>query len=132
MSDKSNYLEAAVIDYFLRPGATAPTRPTSVKVGLLITVTDAEVPTVTEASYSGYARQDCGFGASSQVSGGAKTSNASLIDFPAVTGSSITVSGYAVYDHLDNVLIAKDITDVVFNVGDIPRINAAALTHTES
>ena len=132
MSDKTDYLEAAVIDYFLRPGATAPTRPTSVKVGLLTAITDAEAGTVTEASYSGYAAQDAGYGASSQVSGGAKSSNGSTIDFPAVAGSSVTVVGVGVKDHLGNWLIVKAITSVTFNVGDIPRINAGSLTHTES
>jgi hypothetical protein len=37
-NEKTNYFETAVIDYFLRPGATAPTRPTSVKVGLLVAI----------------------------------------------------------------------------------------------
>ena len=132
MSDKTNYLEAAVIDYFLRPGAGAPTRPTSVKVGLLEVFTDAEAPTITEASYAGYARQDAGFGASSQVSGAAKTVNAGVIDFPAIAGGSVTVVGYAIYDHLNNAMIVKATSSVTFNVGDIPRIAAGALTHAES
>lgn len=126
MSDKTNYLETAVIDYFLRPGAAAPTRPTSVTVGLLTAITDAEAGTVTEAAYSGYARQNAGFSAANP------SLNAGVIDFPAVAGAGISVVGYAIYDHLDNELIVKAITPVAFNVGDIPRINAGALSHAES
>jgi hypothetical protein len=130
-NEVTTYLEKAQIDFFLRPGATAPTRPTSVKVGLLTAITDAEAGTVTEASYTGYAAQDCGFGASSNNGGLERTSNAAQIDFPAVADGALAVVGYGIKDHLGNWLVVKSITTVNFNIGDIPRINAGALTHDQ-
>lgn len=130
-NDKTNYLETAVIDFFLRPAAGAPTRPTSVKVGLLTAITDAEAGTVTEASYAGYAAQDVGYGASADNGGTQRSSNAATIDFPAVAGADVTVIGLGVKDHLGNWLVVKAITSKTFSAGDIPRINAAALTHDE-
>jgi hypothetical protein len=129
-NEVTTYLEKAQIDYFLRPGATAPTRPTSVKVGLLTAITDAEAGTVTEAAYAGYAAQDAGFGASANNGGLERTSNAAQIDFPAVVGT-LAVVGYGIKDHLGNWLVVKAITTVNFNDGDIPRINAGGLTHDQ-
>jgi hypothetical protein len=131
-NEKTNYFETAVIDYFLRPGATAPTRPTSVKVGLLVAITDAEAGTVTEASYGTYAAQDCGYGASADNGGAQRTSNAALIDFPAIVGADVTVIGAGIKDHLGNWLLVKALTSKTYAAGDIPRINAGALTHDES
>jgi hypothetical protein len=130
-NDKTNYFETAVIDYFLRPGATAPTRPTSVKIGLLTAITDAEAGTVTEASYVGYAAQDAGFAASSDNSGTQRTSNASTTDFPAIAGADVTVVGIGVKDHLSNWLLVKSTTSKTYSAGDIPRITAGALTYDE-
>jgi hypothetical protein len=133
MADKTNYLEDAVINYFLRPGATAPTRPTSVLVGLLTAISNAEAGTVTEASYAGYAAQAAGFAAPANDAGAQKTANAGNIDFPAVAGSSVTVVGIGVKDHSGNWLVVKALgSSVTYNVSDIPRINAGALTHAES
>src|SRR5688500_14047930 len=126
MSDKTNYLEQAVIDYFLRPGASAPTRPTAVAVDILTAITSAEAGTLTKASYSGYAGQAPG------CSNANPTLHAAIIDFPAVAGADISVVGYSISDHLGNALIVKAITPVAYAVGDIPRINAGALSHTES
>lgn len=131
-NEKTTYFEKAVIDYFLRPGAAAPTRPTSVKVGLLTAITDAEAGTVTEAAYAGYAAQDAGYGASADNGGAERTSNAGIIDFPAVAGADVTVLGVGIKDHLGNWLLVKALTAKVYAAGDIPRINAGALTHDES
>lgn len=131
-NEKTTWLEKAVIDYFLRPGATAPTRPTSVKVGLLTAITDAEAGTVTEASYTNYAAQDVGYSASSNNGGAERTSNAAIIDFAAIVGADVTVVGIGVKDHSGNWMLVKAITSKTFSAGDIPRINADALTHDES
>jgi hypothetical protein len=127
MADLTNTGEALINDWLLRNGATNPTRPTAY-VGLLTAITSAEAGTVTEASYAGYARQAPGFGASTD----GVTTNAAQINFPAVAGSSVTVVGIAIFDAstAGSAIIVKAITSVTFNVGDIPRINAAALTHT--
>jgi hypothetical protein len=132
-NEKTNYFETAVIDYFLRPGAGAPTRPTSVKVGLLVAITDAEAGTVTEASYAGYAAMDCGFGASADNGGAQRTSNAAQIDFTAIpAGPDVTVIGAGIKDHLGNWLLVKALASKTFSAGDVPRINANAMTHDES
>lgn len=131
-NELTNYLETAIIDYFLRPGAAAPTRPTSVQYGLLTAITDAEAGTVTEAAYTGYARQDCGFGAATQVGGGAQTANAALIEFPAVADATLSVVGVGIYDHLGNLLVVIPHASTSYAVGAIPRINAGAGTVTIS
>jgi hypothetical protein len=131
-NDKTDYLEAAVIDYFLRPGAAAPHRPTSVKVALLTVDSDSEAPTVTEASYAGYAALDAGFGASSQNAGLARTSNAGTLTFAAVAGGPITVVALGIKDDAGNWLYVKTLSSsVTYQTGDIPQINAAALTVDE-
>jgi hypothetical protein len=131
-NEKTTYFETAVIDYFLRPGAAAPTRPTSVKVGLLVAITDAEAGTVTEASYVGYAAQDCGYGASADNGGAQRTSNAGTIDFPAIAGADVIVVGAGIQDHLGNWMLVKALTPKTYSAGDIPRIPVGALTHDES
>lgn len=131
-NEKTNYFETAVIDYFLRPAASAPTRPTSVKVGLLVAITDAEAGTVTEASYSGYAAQDAGYGASADNGGAQRTVNAAIIDFPAIAGADVIVIGAGIKDHLGNWLLVKALASKTYSAGDIPRIVAGALTHDES
>lgn len=131
-NEKTDYFEAAVIDYFLRPAAAAPTRPTSIKVGLLTAITTAETGTVTETAYAGYARQDAGFGASSQNAGFARTSNAAQLNYPAVAGGPITIVGYAIYDHLGNILDVVTLgASVTYQTGDIPFIPAGGITHDE-
>jgi hypothetical protein len=130
-NDKTDYAETAFIDWALRPGVGAPTRPTSMKVGLLTAITVAETGSITEASYSGYAAQDAGYGASVDNGGTQRTSNAAQIDFPAIVGADVTVVGIGLKDHLSNWWIVKAIASKTFSAGDIPRINAAALTHDE-
>src|SRR4051812_49339021 len=128
-NDLTDYLEAAIIDYFFRPGAAAPTRPTSVKVALITTDTNAELGTVTEASYAGYAALDFGAGASAQNAGLARTSNAGVLTYAAVAGGPITVVAIGIKDHLGNWLAVKDLAaPVTYQTGDIPQINASNLT----
>lgn len=128
-NERTNFGESAVFDYFYRPGATAPTRPTSMKVGLLTAIADAETAVVTEASYAGYAAQDCGFGALDGTGTGA---NASQINFAAVAGGPVTIVGHGLKDHLGNWYDIKALgASVTYQTGDIPFIAAGALTHTE-
>lgn len=131
-NEKTDYLEAAIIDYFYRPAAAAPHRPTAVKVGLLTAITTAETGTVTETAYTGYARQDAGFAASAQVGGGAQTANAAQINFPALGSGPVTIVGYAIYDDLANILDVVPLgASITYQVGDIPFIPAGGVTHTE-
>lgn len=129
-NDKTNAFETDVIDYFLRPGAAAPPRPTSIKVALLTVITDTEVGTVTEAAYAGYAAQDVGYGASADNGGTQRTSNAAIIEFPPIVGADVPVVGIGVKDNLGSWRLVKAAAKT-YAAGDIPRINANALTHDE-
>jgi hypothetical protein len=138
MSDKNNAFEVAIIDYFLRPGAAAPARPTQIYVGLATAATDTESPSFTEANYAGYARQPVTYGASSQVGGGAQAANTNEILFPAVAGGaqgfthfviSDAVSGSGAVVHMVKAIPGAPVT---VNVGDIPRFAVGAITHTET
>lgn len=130
--EKTTAFEKDVIDYFLRPAASAPPRPTSIKVTILTAITDAEAGTVTEAAYSGYAAQDVGYGASADNGGAERTSNAAIIDFPAIVGADVVVVGVAVKDNAGSMRLVKALSSKTYAAGDIPRINAGALTHDES
>jgi hypothetical protein len=130
-NEKTTAFEKDVIDFFLRPGAAAPSRPTSIKVCLLVTITDAEAGTVTEASYAGYAAQDVGYGASADNGGVERSSNAAIIDFPAIVGADVPVVGLGVKDNAGSFRLVKALATKTFSAGDIPRINAGALTHDE-
>src|SRR5687767_14677121 len=102
MADKTTFFETATIDYFLRPGATAPTRPTAINVGLASAASDTEAGTLTELSYSGYTRQAAGFGASVNNGGAQRTSNAGVIEFPAIVGGPISASHWVIFDQASN------------------------------
>ena len=103
MSNATNYLEAQIINHLFRTATFA--KPPAIYIGLLETITDGEVPTVTEASYPGYARQqvvqaDANW--TPPAGGTQRFSNANTITFPANTGvtpgDDQTLVGYGVYD----------------------------------
>lgn len=132
MADMSNWLEGAVIDYFFRPGASAPTRPTTVKTHLYTAVTDAEAGTGTEVSSSGtaYAAQDSGFAAPTN----GVTSNASDVTYPTATASWGTVTHAAQRDNSGNALTvikALNSSKAVGN-GDVFRFLAGDIDLTIS
>lgn len=103
MSDMSNYLETASYDFWFRPGAGAPTRPTSHSVSLWSAVTDAEAGTGTELTNGtspAYARTAVTFGASVNGAG----SNNIQVLFPIAGGNWVTATHYGIHDHLGNLL----------------------------
>lgn len=105
MSDMSNYLENASYDFWFRPGASAPTRPTSHTVSLWSAVTDAEAGTGTELSSgtsTGYARTAATFGAPTNGQG----SNSAQVLFPIAGNNWVTATHYGIHDHLGNLLQA--------------------------
>ena len=65
MSDLSNYLENAVINFFFRQNPGTITSPAAVYLELYTAVSDAEAGTGTECSFSGYAREEITFDAPS-------------------------------------------------------------------
>jgi hypothetical protein len=44
----------------------------------------------------------------------------------------VTVIGAGIKDHLGNWLLVKALASKTYSAGDIPRINAGAITHDES
>lgn len=88
----TNYSENELLDHLL--GTAAFTMPTQVYAALLTAATDQEVPTLTEVSGGGYARQAVDFSA---ASGGA-TSNSNLVSWTASGANFGTVTHVALYD----------------------------------
>jgi len=91
MSSKTDYLENAVINHFLRGSATGAS---SAYVGLF-TVMPTESGGGTEVSAAGYSRQAGGFSAPSPAG---ETANASLISFGPAGASWGTVVGFGLFD----------------------------------
>lgn len=105
MADMSNYLETAISDFFFRPGAAAPTRPTSHEVSLWSVVTDAETGAGTELTSitaPGYTRMPMAFGTFVDGFG----FNSARILFGVNTGGSDwpTIIAYGIHDQLGNLL----------------------------
>ena len=126
MSSLSTYLKGKLSDLVLRN--TAYTPPTTVYLALFLSN-----PTIagsgTEASYSGYARQAVAFSAIS----GATTQNSGTVTFPAVAGSSITVTHFAIYDasSAGNLLLFGALTaSKTLDATDVPSFPAGALQLT--
>jgi hypothetical protein len=127
---KSNFLENRILDCFLRNQAAG--QAATVYVGLFTAITDGEVPTVTEVSGNGYARQSVAFDA---ASGGA-TQNTSAITFPTATpGSWGTIVGAGIYDAVSggNLLYWFDLdASKVVNASDVFQFAAGAIDITEA
>jgi hypothetical protein len=103
MSDMSNYMETASYDFWFRPGASAPTRPTSHTVSLWSAVVDGEAGTGTELTNGtspGYARAAVTFGSSTNGAG----SNSAQVLWAIASGDWIQATHYGIHDHLGNLL----------------------------
>jgi len=86
MGSKTDYLENAVLNYWLRANVGGLTSPATVYVGLF-TATPSDTGGGTEVAGSGYARQVIAFSAPSPAG---TMVNSAIIDFPAATGSGFT------------------------------------------
>lgn len=96
MSQASNYLENELLDHLFNKGAyTAPT----IYVALLTSApSDTDTgSTITEASYTGYARKSTAAG-DWNVAASGTTDNGNAITFAACTGGSSTVTHFALVD----------------------------------
>ncbi len=133
MASKSDYLENKVLDHCLGDGAF--TMPAAIYLALCTVVpTDASTgSTITEANYTGYARKQIQATDLSAASGGSKTNSAQL-EFPACTGGSSTVIGFAICDASSggNVLYWGTVTSKTIDTSNTPAtIAASGLTVTE-
>lgn len=128
----TKYKADAVDDYFYRPAAAAPHRPTAVNIALLTAITSAWLGTVTKAAYAGYADQAAGFGSESTVGGNTEQVASASATFPAVAGGAVTIVGYGIIDDLGNYLDVVTLgASVTFQNGDIPIVAAGGVTHAE-
>lgn len=114
---RTTFLSDKLLNHVYRN--TAYTQPTTVYAALLTAVTDAEAGTVTETTYTGYARQAITFGAPAGSGGGRQISNTGAITFPAkgdATGDPLSFIAVGIYD----ALTVGNLLDVIYLDGADP------------
>lgn len=104
MSDMSDYLENASYDFWFRPNAAAPVRPTLHRISLWSAITNAEAGVGTEldgaTTAPGYARFTVSF---APPLGGSGSNDVPAIT-PIATSNWPAATHYGVHDHLGNLL----------------------------
>jgi hypothetical protein len=135
MASKSDYLELKVLDHCLSDGAF--TMPTNIYLALCTAVpTDASTgATLTEATYTGYARIIINAADLSAAAAGSKT-NSNAITFAGCSGGTSTVIGFAICDLITtgggNILYWGTVTSKVIDTSNTPATVAiGALVVTE-
>lgn len=126
MAEMSNYMKQAMADYFLRPAATAPTRPTSHRMSLWSAITDSDAGTGTEftsGTAPGYLRSVITWG-NITIPGGVIATSLTAV-FPAATSDWPAATHYGVHDHAGNLLqslqtLASPQTILTGNHGEVP------------
>ncbi len=132
----TNYLERRILDFIFKNNALSFASPgNSLYVGLATAVSAAETGSLTEATFTNYARKQVTaanwttIGADSTDTQTAK--NAANIEFPASGGTNNTISHVFVADASTggNILFvgALDVSKLIAD-GDIFRINTGNLT----
>ena len=132
----TNYLERRILDFIFKNNALSFASPgDSLYVGLATAVSAAETGSLTEATFTNYARKQVTaanwttIGADSTDTQTAK--NAANIEFPASGGTNNTISHVFVADASTggNILFvgALDVSKLIAD-GDIFRINTGNLT----
>lgn len=128
----SDYAENKLADHLM--GKTSFTMPAAVYAALCtVTITDSMTgSTITEATYTGYARKAIAASDLNASSGGVVT-NANDIVFAACTAGSSTVVGVAIVDasSAGNMLCYSDVTSHVVDTSNTPAtIPAGSLSIT--
>lgn len=131
MTEASNYLEDAFVDHIT--GKTAYTQPTAYVALCTAAPNDASTgSTITEANYTGYAREATA-GSDWNASSGGTADNANAITFGSCTAGSNTITHYAIVDasSAGNVLVygALD-ASLAVSAGITPSFAAGALSIT--
>ena len=132
----TNYLERRLLHYIFKNNSLSFSSPgDSIYVGLATAVSSAETGSLTEATFTNYARQQVAaadwttIGADSTDTQTAKNTNA--ISFPASGGTNNTITHVFIADAATsgNILFvgALDASKTIES-GDIFRINATNLT----
>jgi hypothetical protein len=129
MSDKSDFLEDAILNHVLRN--TAYTPATTVELALFTTLPGEDGTGGVEVSGGSYARQTVTFSAPVSNS----VSNAGAVTFPQATASWGTVVGIGVYEDVGaggNLLYYGSLTtSKVVDTGDQLSFSNGALTVSE-
>jgi hypothetical protein len=132
----TNYLERRILDFIFKNNALSFASPgNSLYVGLATAVSAAETGSLTEATFTNYARQQvtaANWTTIADDSTDTQTAkNAANIEYPASGGTNNTISHVFVADALTsgNILFvgALDVSKVIAD-GDIFRINTGNLT----
>ena len=131
MTALTNYLENKLIDHIFR--TSSYTKPTSLYVGLITGIADAEAGSITEVSGGSYARVaraplDANWNASTS---NGTTSNSATIQFPAATTDWGTCTYFGIWDAATggNLLIYAPLTAArTITNGTTPSFGAGALT----
>ena len=129
MSALSNYLEAKIVDHFLRNSAQTP--PATVYLALFES-NPGEEGSGTETGYANYARQAVSWTA---LDGAGQTKNGGVVTFPANgnAAASVTITHAAVYDALtvgNPLLYGPLATSKTLAPGDVLSFATSALTLT--
>lgn len=126
----STYLSQMTVNATLR--GQAFTVPANLYLALFSSDPTGDNITVNEVAGAWYARQVTGSW-TAPVGSGNTTSNSNQIQFPAVTGSAVTVSHVAIYDAATNGNLLYHgalTTSKTFNVGDVAVFGANQLVIT--
>ena len=131
----TTYLEHAILQFLFKNNTeSCATLGDSIYVGLATAVSDPEAGTLTEATFTNYARQQVTAANWTLASGGtdAQTvTNAANIEYPASGGTTETITHAFVVDAASsgNIMFvgALDASKSIAS-GDIFRINAGNLT----
>lgn len=131
----TTYLEHAILQFLFKNNTESfATLGDSIYVGLATAVSDPEAGTLTEATFTNYARQQVTAANWTVPSVGTDTqtaTNAANIEYPASGGTSNTITHAFIADALSggNILFigALDASKTIAS-GDIFRINAGNLT----
>ena len=135
MASKSDYLELAILDHVMSDGAF--TEPANIYMALTTVIpTDVMTgATITEATYTGYARKEILATDLSAAAAGSKT-NSAAITFAACTAGSSTIVGFVINDSVTtgagNNLYWGTTTSKVIDVNNTPpTIAVGGLVITE-
>jgi len=132
----TNYLERRLLHFLFKNNSLSFATPgDSIYVGLATAVSAAETGTVTEATFTNYARQQVTASnwtlVGSDSTDQQTATNAANIEFPASGGTNNTITHIIIADAASsgNILFvgALDVQKVIES-GDIFRINAGNLT----
>ena len=131
----TTYLEHAVLDFIFKNNSESFTTPgDSIYIGLATAVSDPEAGTLTEATFTNYARQQvtaANWTLASGATDAQTVTNASNIEYPASGGTTETITHAFVVDAASsgNIMFigALDASKTIAS-GDIFRINAGNLT----